>query len=60
MNTIKSSSIKNFLPYLCETTVEQLITSMFKTELYQKLAKNPCKQAESPHTVSCASEADLA
>lgn len=59
MNGIKSSSIKTFLPYLCSTTVEQLVTSMFRTELYQKLAKNPWKQVESPHINACADDAEL-
>lgn len=48
MNHIKSENIKSFLPYLCRTTLEFTIESMFRTELYEKLTDASLKASVEP------------
>ena len=58
MESFKSISIKNFLPYMCETTLESLAESMFKTELYGKLTRKPFMNSMNQQNESSHSDAD--
>lgn len=45
MRTIKSASINNFLPYMCETTLEFMTERMIKVDLYDELCSGSSKQS---------------
>ena len=59
ISSINSVSIKRFLPFMCENTLEFMLKGMFESELYQKLTSSNSNGLAEHHSESQNSELDL-